>query len=483
MVRCSKCNKKMIYQTSDDGNTMLICPDPECGFTLYPIFINTEQRDELDLNNDLHFDNHEYTFNRIGNINKYVIFCVDYSFRMDLDLSLKEKTLLMLRKVVRRLTCISEYSKKKILDLLKPPISFYKSVIFSLTLYLYKNLLKMEKGDYTSFQVVSMAEISEEVYRFPSFRGLISSSIVNEFIDALDEKRNDYRFHYHLNYRNFKNGVQLISNLLEEMRSINLDDKVIIYFITSGEHKSRDKKYTHLRRLINTYLEDLAPFDLNIIDLNASRENPIFKRLARDYNGFYLNLSSFNSIFNLLMNDLQEISVLLETNNKFKQKENDIKKVSESDSLVANKIQSNDLSSLNNLRKDSKNASNTVSLMRSPLASLDGVGKGGDPLPKVKKYDDVVKKQKQENLQDEFVTPSIIESLKSLKAEPNYIDSVDLFSNETNEGKKQLLDSKSLISEKQDIHMEQEAEDLPLDDLPPLKIKRKVDDILNQILK
>ncbi len=161
----------------------------------------------------------------------------------------------------------------------------------------------MTSGGFNSFQLISMSGLSEEIFRFPNFKQEISSEIISNFIKNLKIIRQEYISNAEVEFRNYSKAINTISESLIELRE-NLSEKIVnIYFLTIGGNNTRDMVYLNPIRKIKVVMEDLKPFNFNIINFNGSSLDRFFKQIANRFNGTYIRRNEFRGIINSILKE------------------------------------------------------------------------------------------------------------------------------------------------------------------------------------
>ncbi|MHA1684234.1 MAG: hypothetical protein ACTSUE_25075 [Promethearchaeota archaeon] len=303
MVKCRDCRKEMVFRQLPDGAIILVCPDPQCNFQSDPISIDNASQDDnpLKIPEGNHSHPDDGVLRRKGPIDEFLIFCIDASSRMDVDVHSNEQFEGEIKNKIQSNSHFTDELKEKLLDLLMPPISFFRATVLSLALFLVDNLEKMTHGPFKSFQVVTMAGEVDEVFRFPNFKEQATFNIVIELIDILFIKRKEYRNGDLLSFRSILGGMNKISELIHELRDIAPDQEVNITLVTIGEHRMPDNQFINPLRSCKNFLGDLGPFVVNVLDLNIAGREKIYKPLTKEYHGTYSKETTLKAIYNAIV--------------------------------------------------------------------------------------------------------------------------------------------------------------------------------------
>ena len=124
MVKCRDCKAEMVYIPAENNEVILICPNPNCNFKSSPIklaqsYINIEEekdlvekREDEQVNNFISEICGTKTFlNRSGKVDEILIYCVDFSTRMDIEIKYGEESINQLKEQIKRDNLISESLK------------------------------------------------------------------------------------------------------------------------------------------------------------------------------------------------------------------------------------------------------------------------------------------------------------------------------------------------------------------------------------
>jgi hypothetical protein len=301
IVKCMKCRKEMYFRPLSEKQIVLLCPDKSCGFVSPPIDIVPGSFVPL----SKMIENYKAVLKKKGRVKELAIYCVDFSSRMDLEIPTDS---LFLEGVLQDLAGRSDLEpdiRDALASVLNPPITYIKAVIFSLGFIIIDALKQMEVGDFPGFQVVSMVNRSEEVFRFPDFKDHTMPRLISEFLNALLIKMQEYRTTGEAIYRDFPKAIETVKELATEIRQTMGNAGIQIYFMIAGNNKTQTNELVNLNRLIMSKLNDLQPFKFNIIDVNPTAMNDAanerFKQTATLFNGFFSREPTFKGIFNTLV--------------------------------------------------------------------------------------------------------------------------------------------------------------------------------------
>ncbi|MBD3212119.1 MAG: hypothetical protein GF311_05860 [Candidatus Lokiarchaeota archaeon] len=327
MLSCQKCGSKLKYYPDKD-KIILVCSNEDCNFKSQRIPL-VEDRNDLKgdiipkdnkkeegkpYNNAQSFQNKkdktniqkcgtQTIFQRKGNIRQFNIYCLDFSTRMDIEVPYRKDNLDNLKEKIENEQNLKEELKTELLDLIMPPISYFRGIVFSLSLLLLQNIKRMTFEDFQSFQLISMAGEAEEVFRFPNFKDATSPEIISRFIKNLNLIRKEYKSNAEIEFRNYSDAIDLISESIIELRETFPEETINIYFLTIGLDKTRDSMYLNPIRKIKSVMSDLKPFKFNIINFNGRSFDDLFTQISTKFNGIYSRENTLKGFMNAILKE------------------------------------------------------------------------------------------------------------------------------------------------------------------------------------
>ena len=336
MVKCRDCRSEMFYRHLNKDEIILVCSNHNCDFQSRPIKIDqshtlVNQVDEFEEISDVEdkpdlsitVNQSDYKIEpeepvqesdvisesygsqtlltRTGKLDDFIIYCVDFSTRMDIEIPIDDPLINEWKEKLTNDHILSDSLKNELLELINPPLSFFNATLFTLSIFLLENIKKMTFEDFNSFQVISLAENTDEIFRFPSFIEDTTPDIIIDFIKRMNITRQEYRANGELTYRNFSLAIQNISDLITELRESYPHEKVKIYLLSIGNNKTKENKYINPIREIKEKLEDLMPFSFNIINFNGLGLENFFGQITRRFSGQYSRENTFKGLINSIL--------------------------------------------------------------------------------------------------------------------------------------------------------------------------------------
>ena len=344
MVKCWQCNGDLTFRPISKSEIILKCSDENCGFESLPINVDPlfkpieitpvpeaialKSMDEektvdeeistdtikisvdkvADKKYDHIFDREtsvpQIILTRKGDLNKFSIFCLDFSNLMDKEVPLDEANHNKWRERIRGDEVLPENIKEKLIELTEPPISFFRAALFAFSLLILENIKKMTVEDFHSFQIISMAGESEEVLRFPNFQKQTTPQIIIDFINNMMIRRQEYRSNEILEYRDYSLAIETISELLIEVKESYPEEDIQIYLITIGTHKPLEQKPINPIREIKDKINEYFPFSFNIIYLDESASDSsirIFQQICRRFGGIFSKEITLKGLMNAII--------------------------------------------------------------------------------------------------------------------------------------------------------------------------------------
>jgi hypothetical protein len=208
---------------------------------------------------------------------------------------------------------LSDQVKNKLIELLNPPISYFRAALFTFSNLILKNIKKMTFEDFQSFQIISLTGKSEELFRFPTFIEDINPEIIIDFINTFNIIRQEYRSINELEYRDYSSAIKNISELVIELRESYPQEEIKIYLLTIGPNTTKTNLYLNPIREIKANMEDLEPFSLNIINFNGVSLDRSFQQITRRFSGQYSRECSLKGMINAILNNLYGTDPYIET--------------------------------------------------------------------------------------------------------------------------------------------------------------------------
>lgn len=333
MVKCRDCKFEMVFRSISKTEIILVCPNPNCNFQSSPIKRSSDYtsidviqsseevtsklstteliHDEESVKDDIQNENviadtsgTQIILSRVGKISEYIIFCLDFSTRMDIDIPYDKNYLTSWKNKILNDGILSEEVKNKLIELLNPPISYFRAALFTFSNLILKNIKKMTFEDFQSFQIISLTGKSEELFRFPTFIENINPDIIIDFINTLNIARQEYRSINELEYRDYSSAIKNISELLIELRESYPQEEIKIYLLTIGPNTTKTNLYINPIREIKANMEDLEPFSLNIINFNGVSLDRSFQLITKRFFGLYSRECSLKGMINAILNNL-----------------------------------------------------------------------------------------------------------------------------------------------------------------------------------
>jgi len=318
MVKCRDCKSEMVYKPLNKDEIILVCPNINCGFQSSPIKIysefasveviqsperitRNEESGKEEIQNENVIADTQTILSRVGKINESFIFCLDFSTRMDIDIPYNKEYLISWENKILKDEVLSDHVKNTLIELLKPPISYFGAALFIFSNLILENIKKMTFKDFQSFQIISLTGKSEEVFRFPTFIENTNSEMIINFINSLNIIRQEYRSNNELEYRDYYSAINNISELLIELRETYPQEEIKIFLLTIGTNKTKTNLYHNSIREIKAKMEDLGPFSFNIINFDGFGLERSFKLITRRFSGQYSRESSFKGMINAIL--------------------------------------------------------------------------------------------------------------------------------------------------------------------------------------
>ena len=341
MVKCQDCKSEMVYQPQENDNIILVCPNPDCDFqsqlikmdqshTLddqiqdiktkeieeisdgedksdFAITVN-QSENEIELEKSVQESDvisesygSQTLLTRTGKLDEFIIYCVDFSTRMDIEIPIEDPLINEWKDKIANDHILSDTLKNELIELINPPISFFNATLFALSIFLLENIKKMTFEDFNSFQVISLAGNTDEIFRFPSFIDDTTPDIIIDFMKIMNITRQEYRANDELTYRDYSLAIQNISDLITELRESHPQEKVQIFLLSLGNNKTKDNQYINPIREIKEKLEDLMPFSFNIINFNGLGLEHFFRQISRRFSGLYSRENTFKGLLNSIL--------------------------------------------------------------------------------------------------------------------------------------------------------------------------------------
>lgn len=340
IIKCKDCKFEMVFRSLSKTEIILVCPNPNCDFQSSPIKkgsdytsidVNSEEltsklpttelnHDEESVKDDIQDENviantyrTQTILSRVGKINEFIIFCLDFSTRMDIDIPYDKNYLASWKYKILNDGVLSDQVKNKLIELLNPPISYFRAALFTFSNLILKNIKKMTVEDFQSFQIISLTGKAEELFRFPTFIENINSEIITDFINTLNITRQEYRSNNELEYRDYSSAIKTISELLIELRETYPQEEIKIYLLTIGPNTTKTNLYINPIREIKAKMEDLEPFSFNIINFNGISLDRSFQPITRRFSGQYSKECSLKGMINAILNNLYGTDSYIET--------------------------------------------------------------------------------------------------------------------------------------------------------------------------
>ena len=342
MVKCRDCKFEMVFKSISKTEIILVCPNPNCGFQSSPIKLSSDYtsidaiqaseemtskistteliHDEESVKEDIQNGNviadacgTQIILSRVGKINEYIIFCLDFSTRMDIEIPYDNNYLASWKNKILNDGILSDQVKNELIELLNPPISYFRAALFTFSNLILKNIKKMTFEDFQSFQIISLTGKSEELFRFPTFIEDINPEIIIDFINTFNIIRQEYRSINELEYRDYSSAIKHISELLIELRESYPQEKIKIYLLTIGPNTTKTNLYINPIREIKANMEDLEPFSLNIINFNGVSLDRSFQLITKRFSGCYSRECSLKGMINAILNNLYGTDPYVET--------------------------------------------------------------------------------------------------------------------------------------------------------------------------
>nr|MDO8119611.1 hypothetical protein [Candidatus Sigynarchaeota archaeon] len=296
MIKCKKCQKTMVFRQINPNQIMLVCSDPTCGFQ--STLIDNSQEHSFAQEPPITSSQPNPHIKKIGNVEGVTIYCIDFSTRMDVQLPHNDKDLQDLRNRIREDPSLPEDVKNAMADLLEEPISYFNGVVLAFSFLLKNTINAIESTGFQGFHVVAMCGDVDEIFRFPAPRSSPSMELVLDFIGRMKIKRHEFLMGSNLEFRDFSLVISRAAEIRAEIDAVVPGKTVQIVFITAGEHKTRSREYVNPIRLINDELGSGGNFTFNIIDLNPSSNEAVFKELAKKFRGYYTRECTLKAIIN-----------------------------------------------------------------------------------------------------------------------------------------------------------------------------------------
>jgi hypothetical protein len=341
MKRCENCGNELEIQIKGKNKIILVCTNPQCGYKSSEIEINDllvskdikihskaiesniikgqiskaennsylSKDDLIDKfkqseNEKVDFESYgsKKVFYRKGQIKAFDIFCLDFSSRMDIDIPYEKDYLDLYLNKIKEDKTLSDSIKHELIDLITPPISYFRAAIFALSQLIIDNIKKMTVADFQSLQILSLTGKSDEIFRFPNFKDQTNLDIINEFIKISELKRKEYNSMEVLEFRDFSNAIDNIAELIIEVKETFPNKDININFLLIGGHKTKENQYFNPIRKIKYKMEDLQPFNINIINLNPTSSENIYQQIVKRYNGIYSLEFTLKGFLNSILN-------------------------------------------------------------------------------------------------------------------------------------------------------------------------------------
>lgn len=352
MVKCWQCNGELTFRPISKSEIILKCSDENCGFESLPIKLDPlfkpveitqvpeviavktssvektkegeRTKEIITISKDIEYEKkYDYIFEqessvpqviltRKGGLNKFSIFCLDFSNHMDKELPVMVEDLDIWKKRINSDDILPQIIKDKLIELTIPPISYFRATLLAFSFLILENIKKMTVEDFHSFQIISMAGESEEVFRFPNFQKQTTPQIILDFINIITIRRQEYRSNELLKYRDYTLTLGTVTELLKEIRESYPDQLIQIFLLTMGSHRSFEQQPINPIMEIKKFLGDHEPFSFNIIHFAINASERIFQQIVRRFNGFFSKEITFKSIMNSITYHKYETDVLSE---------------------------------------------------------------------------------------------------------------------------------------------------------------------------
>ena len=306
----------MVYRSQNKNEIILVCSNKNCDFQSQPIKLDqsytkleeiTEEKNEQKPIEVQNYEIRSESFGsqtilqRTGKINEFIIYCIDFSTRMDIEIPIDDKLVKNWKEKIEQELLLSDPLKNELIELINPPLSIFHAILFIFSIFLLDNVKKMTFEDFKGFQIISFAGNSDEIFRFPSSNEDTTTDIIINFIKIMNITRQEYRSSGELTYRNFGLAIQNVSDLVTELRESYPLENINIFLLTIGNHKTKENKYLNPIREIKEKLEDLNPYSFNLINLNGlSLENSL-GQIPRRFSGIYSRENTFKGLLNSIL--------------------------------------------------------------------------------------------------------------------------------------------------------------------------------------
>lgn len=335
MLNCRLCNNELVFQPISKTEIILKCSNKNCGFEtvvirLDPSYRKTQiiqipnySREEQidweinqkkvvakngsqkisDLIGDIGVDLPQFILKRSGSLKEFNIYCIDFSNRMDSEIIYENFDLELWRGKIENDKILPNLIKDLLLELIEPPISFFRAITFVFSMLILENITKMAFEDFQCFYLISLAGDAEEIYRFPNFSKQTTPEIISDFVNIMNIKRLEKRSNDLLEFRDYDKAFDVISDSLIDLKEAFPDEFVEIFLLTIGDHKSTLKTSINpIRKIKYQMEEELSPFSFNIISFNDNKtSDKIYLQIAQRFKGVFSKETTFKGILNAVL--------------------------------------------------------------------------------------------------------------------------------------------------------------------------------------
>jgi len=335
MLNCRLCNNELVFQPISKTEIILKCSNKNCGFEtivikLDPSYIKTQIIQNLDnsrakqidwennqkrvvakngsqkideLIGEVGADLPQVILKRSGRLKDFNIYCIDFSNRMDSEIIYEDLDLKSWRGKIENSKILPSSIKNLLLELIEPPISFFRAITFIFSILILENIKKMALEDFQCFHLISFAGDAEEIYRFPNFSKQTTPEIISDFVNIMNIKRLEKRSNDLLEFRDYSKAIDVISDSLIDLKESFPDEFVEIFLLAIGDHKSTLKTSVNpIRKIKYQMEEELSPFSFNIINFNNKKtSDKNYLQIAQRFKGIFSKETSFKGILNAVL--------------------------------------------------------------------------------------------------------------------------------------------------------------------------------------
>ncbi|MHA1758134.1 MAG: hypothetical protein ACTSVV_15275 [Promethearchaeota archaeon] len=293
---CPRCQSKLKFNQIDLKTIQITCTNENCDYKTIVNLIE-EKNDEKILP-----DKPNYPIEAANvKILDFLIYCIDISSRMDMEIKFHEEDLKKVEDEIIFDKTLSKEIKEKLLDLITPPISYFRLILFILSNILRKNIENLKENQLQGIQIILLTEFAEEIFQFPNFSIPIKPELILNFINEVQIRRNEIKNEGLLEFRNIKNAINQIAESVIDLKESYPEATPKIFLVLNGKNNAKNQQYFNPLRAIDNIMNDLTPFTFNIINLSSGAEDRILRKVTEQYNGIYSSECTFRALINAFL--------------------------------------------------------------------------------------------------------------------------------------------------------------------------------------